>query len=99
MDISYKLKPETKDRLTSIVLEYQVIQTLLKERQSTLTALTGEALKELGASPDQYYLEMNPSQNIWLLKMIPEKAGAAAINDGGNGKDGHVETTVEEVKA
>jgi len=78
LDVSYKLKPEIKDKLRGAVLEYQVLQVLLKERQDMMTALTGNALDELGVSKDEYYLEMNPQQNIWDLKFLPGK--------GGNGK-------------
>ncbi len=75
LDVSYKLKPETKENLTRAVLEYQVLQVLLGERQAFMRDLTTGALEELGSSPDKYYLEMNPQQNMWDLKMIPESNG------------------------
>ncbi|KKM78287.1 hypothetical protein LCGC14_1361460 [marine sediment metagenome] len=73
LDVSYKLKPETKETLTRAVLEYQVLQTLLTERQAFLRDLTGVALAELGSSPEKYYLEMNPQKDVWDLKMIPDE--------------------------
>ena len=73
LDVSYKLKPETKDILTRAVLEYQVLQVLLEERQKIMRDLTGGALEELGVTPDKYYLEMNPQKNMWDLKMIADR--------------------------
>ena len=93
MDVSYKLKPETKAGLTSVVLEFQVLQTLLQERQARLQGLGAEALKELGVSPDKYTLDMNPQQNLWDLKPIPEK-----VPSDGDGKGIELMKTVEEVK-
>lgn len=86
LDISYKLKPEIKAKLTGAILEYQVLQVLLKERQDAMATLAGEALEELGVSKEEYFIEMNPQQNIWDLKMIPEKVNGAKVDDNGKGK-------------
>ncbi len=79
MDVSYKLKPETKETLTNVVLEFQVLQTLLNERQAAMKDLGSIACKELGVEPSKFTLEMNPMQNVWNLRAIAEK-------DSGNGK-------------
>ena len=89
LDISYKLKPETKAKLSGVVMEYQVIQQLLRERQQIMADLTGVAMEELGVSKEKYYIEMIPQQNIWDLKMIADKD---------NGKVESLDGTKEEVK-
>ena len=82
LDVKFKLRQETKDKLSTAILEYQVLQVLAQERQKKMAGLVGEALKELGADPAQYYLEMNPSQNLWDMKLIADKDKPV---DGGNG--------------
>ena len=91
MDVSYKLKPETKEILTSIVLEFQVLQTLLNERQAQMKEMGSRACKELGVEPLKFTLEMNPLQNVWNLRPIAEK-------DGDNGKGKSLKKTKEVIK-
>jgi GT2 family glycosyltransferase len=68
MDVKDLLKPETKSILGNAVTEYQVLTNLLNVCNKGLSALSAEALKELGVSPEQYVLEMNPQTNAWNLK-------------------------------
>ena len=100
MDVKFKLKPETKERLTDAIVECQVLQVLLKERQTKMMALGKEALVELGVSPEQYYLDMNPLMNQWDLKLIVDKQPAEIKNlVGDDGHKDNVPPTQLEVKA
>jgi GT2 family glycosyltransferase len=109
MDVKDLMKPETKSILTNAVTEYQVLQNLIKVCSKTLSVLSGEALKELGVSPEQYVLEMNPPTNTWNLKPRNQtESKAVDMNDtkivpvkreiAGDGQHGDLKDTVQEVK-
>jgi GT2 family glycosyltransferase len=68
MDVSNSLKKETKAILSNCITEYQVLQKFLARANNDLFALSAEALKEVGVSPEQYVLEMNPLTNTWIIK-------------------------------
>lgn len=111
MDVKDLIKPETKQILTNAVTEYQVLTNLLKVCSTHLSALTGDTLKDLGVSDQQYVLEMNPPSNTWLLKprLQPEKkvetplvytASTVPIPEipiAGDGQHGDIKETVPEV--
>ena len=82
LDVKFKLNEETKGKLAGAILEYQVLQVLTQERQQKMAGLVRVALEELGADPTKYYLEMNPSLNMWDMKLIADKDKPDA---GGNG--------------
>jgi len=109
MDVKDLLKLETKQVLSNVVMEYQVLTHLIGETNKSLSALSEQALKELNVSPEQYVLEMNPATNAWNLKPRKEEEPVPNFNDtnvipvehkvSGNGKGKKVEKTVAEVKA
>lgn len=69
MDVQDRLTPKTKEWLANTVIEYQVLNHLIGETNKRLTQLTVQAIKELGADPEKYQLEMNPQLNQWILKL------------------------------
>jgi hypothetical protein len=106
MDVKDILKPQTKTILSNCVTEYQVLQNLIKQCSDNLSALSKEALKELGVSPEQYMLEMNPGSNTWGLKprIQPENKGelppaeVTMTKPAGDTKNEAVKETVSEGK-
>jgi len=72
MDISQKVNQETKDRIRNLVVESQVLQSLLNERKGMLQAEMQSVIKENTKSPQLYILECNPDKDIWDLKLKPE---------------------------
>ena len=73
MNVADIIKYETKDALTQTITKIQVLSGYVREAEAETQKLVQQALKELGVSPDQYVLEMNPQTNTWLLK---KKGGA-----------------------
>ena len=86
LDVKFKLRQETKDRLTKIAVEYQVLQQLTEERNKTLSGMVREALEELGVDPKQYHLAMNPSLNLWDMRLNTEPDGTPLQPPGKNGE-------------
>ena len=76
MNVADIIKYETKDALTQTITKIQVLSGYIKEAEAETQKLVQQALKELGVSPEQYVLEMNPQTNTWLLKKKgePEEA-------------------------
>ncbi len=109
MDVKDILKEETKRVLDNAATEYQVLSHLLEVCNNSLSALSEEALKELGVSPDQYALEMNPRSNTWIMRpkiekdeefIDPNDVSKVPVKrkSRGNGK-GDIKNTKAEVKA
>jgi GT2 family glycosyltransferase len=68
MNVADIIKPETKAILAGCINEYQVLHHLLDVCNKNLSALADEALGQLGVSKEHYLLEMNPTNNTWMLK-------------------------------
>lgn len=88
MDVQDRLTPKTKEWLANTVTEYQVLNHLLGETNKRLSQLANQAIKELGADPEKYQLEMNPQLNQWILKpKITEGEHGEPPSDGNKPKE------------
>ncbi len=72
MDVSQKISPETKKTISSLNIECQVLQNLLKERQMAMQKLFAETLVLLGAQPTLYQLKADIAKDIWTLELKPD---------------------------
>lgn len=73
MDVSSKLSPETKGRLSSKVLEFQVLTRLAEEHRQLLQGFGKQALEEAKISPEDYDIEVDPQNNVFNVRMKPDK--------------------------
>ena len=65
MDIRDRLNPQLKKEIHDLMLECQVLENLLKERQMRVKAKGAEILERAGLSPVLYGLYLNPAKDIW----------------------------------
>jgi len=71
VNVAEKIKPEIKQQIANLSVEVQVLEALLKERQSILQNMGNQLIKQLTDNPALYVLEMNPGKNVWELKLKP----------------------------
>lgn len=76
MDIKDKFTPQEKGQIASLVIECQVLESLLKERSAILQKKANDILARNGLSPQLYDLKVNPSQDIWEAEL---KEGALVV--------------------
>jgi len=69
MDVSGKIDEGTKSQFGNIMVEIQVLENLLKERKEIARKMGNDLLKKLTATPDLYLLEINPSKNVWEMRL------------------------------
>jgi hypothetical protein len=76
MDIKDKLTEQDKQILGSLALECELLDNLLKERQTIMQNKAKEILAKNGLSPTLYGLTFNPSQGLWEANL---KEGALIV--------------------
>lgn len=76
MDIKDKLTEQDKQRISGLIIESQVLNNLLKERNAALKNKADEILTRIGLSPQLYSMKFNPSQDLWEAVL---KEGALTI--------------------
>lgn len=72
MDIKDKITPEEKQQIGGLVIECQVLNNLLQERNAMLESKVKEILTKNGISPQLYNLIFNPSQDLWRAELKEE---------------------------
>ena len=72
MDVSEKIDPRMKARLSNLQIECQVLKNLLAERDAALQSVVKEVLTSLTPNPTQYRLRMNPAKGEWELQLRPD---------------------------
>mgnify|MGYP001563846356 CR=1 FL=1 len=68
MDVAYRISANLKQTISTVVMEAQLLQKLLEEKQKQLSLLSKDAMNELNVSPEDYSLEVNPLAAHWVLK-------------------------------
>ena len=71
MDVSNKLSAAMKVNLTTKVLEFQVLTNLQAERRAILQDMGKQALTEVGISPEQFDLEVDPQNGVFNVREKP----------------------------
>lgn len=73
MDVSNKLSQQTKGVLGAKVLEFQVLSNLAAEHKALLQDIGKKALVEVGMSPEEYDIEVDPQNGIYNVRQKPGK--------------------------
>ena len=76
MNVSDKIDPQTKAMMQNVILEIQVLQNLLKEREGIREGLIRDLLPKFTVSPELYVLKVNFKTDEWLLEL---KAGILTV--------------------
>ena len=62
--------------MQNLILECQVLEHILKERQAAMEGLTKQLMPKLTISPELYVLKVNFQKDEWLLEL---KQGALIV--------------------
>lgn len=83
MDVRNVLSHETKAELGTQVNRIQMLQQLAREAEAGIEPMVMKAMAELKVDPGKYSLEMNPSVDVWELKLnaeeVPQATGEAPV--------------------
>ncbi len=74
MDVSSRLKDETKKTISATVLEAQILTGIVNRLNGQLSEMGKKALEELNVSSEDYALQVNPMAGTWNIvpKKLPE---------------------------